>query len=33
MNQWERNRWDEKQGIGADGIPYDIADLFKKKEA
>lgn len=29
---WEQARWDEKQGIGPDGIPYDISKLFEKKE-
>lgn len=25
---WERTRWDEKQGIGADGIPYDLKAMW-----
>lgn len=29
---WEQARWQEKQGIGPDGIPYDISKLFEKRE-
>lgn len=30
---WEVARWQEKQGIGPDGIPYDLDQLFKRKGA
>jgi|GEM_PF-736210 len=30
---YERMRWDERNGIGGDGIPYDISKLFVRKEA
>lgn len=33
VSPWEQARWLEKQGIGADGIPYDISKLFEKRVA
>lgn len=30
---YERMRWDERNGIGEDGIPYDISKLFERKES
>lgn len=30
---WEQARWLERQGIGRDGIPYDISKLFERSAA
>lgn len=33
LNAWELARWQERQGLGPDGIPYDISKLFERNAA